>query len=76
MEDSVTATTCGTHFCDCRIAADSEAVDGVVLIAERRHVRNKVGVLLEQADGLRLEALDAVLAAKEATAIAQREVVP
>ena len=55
MDDSAVAPGCGTHFCDCRIAADSEAVDGVVLIAERRHVRNKVGVLLEQTDGLRLE---------------------
>jgi diguanylate cyclase (GGDEF)-like protein/PAS domain S-box-containing protein len=33
-------------------------VDGVVLIAERRHVREKVGVLLEQADGLRLDGAD------------------
>ena len=46
---------CGSHLCDCRTAASSGSIDGVVLIAERRHVRAKVGVLLEQADGLRLE---------------------
>jgi PAS domain S-box-containing protein len=55
MDSSATANACGSHFCDCHTAANSEAVDGVVLIAERRHVRNKVGLLLEQADGLRLE---------------------
>jgi diguanylate cyclase (GGDEF)-like protein/PAS domain S-box-containing protein len=46
---------CGTHLCDCRTAAAGETIDGVILIAERRHVRNKVGVLLEYADGLRLD---------------------
>ncbi|HET9104917.1 MAG TPA: EAL domain-containing protein [Solirubrobacteraceae bacterium] len=46
---------CAGHACDCRTAAPSEVADGVVLIAERRHVRTKVGVLLEQTDGLRLE---------------------
>jgi EAL domain-containing protein (putative c-di-GMP-specific phosphodiesterase class I) len=55
MNASAPASACGSHFCDCHTAANSETVDGVVLIAERRHVRNKVGVLLEQADGLRLE---------------------
>jgi diguanylate cyclase (GGDEF)-like protein/PAS domain S-box-containing protein len=30
-------------------------VDGVILVAERRHVREKVGVLLERAEGMRLE---------------------
>jgi diguanylate cyclase (GGDEF)-like protein/PAS domain S-box-containing protein len=55
MDASARANACGSHVCDCRTAASSETVDGVVLIAERRHVRNKVGVLLEQADGLRLE---------------------
>lgn len=46
---------CGSHLCDCRTATSGEPIEGVVLIAERRHVRAKVGVLLEQADGLRLE---------------------
>jgi EAL domain-containing protein (putative c-di-GMP-specific phosphodiesterase class I) len=54
MDAPALANACGGHACDCRTAANSEAVDGVVLIAERRHVRHKVGVLLEQADGLRL----------------------
>jgi EAL domain-containing protein (putative c-di-GMP-specific phosphodiesterase class I) len=58
MEASVLANACGSHLCDCRTAANSETVDGVVLIAERRHVRHKVGVLLEQADGVRLEGAD------------------
>jgi diguanylate cyclase (GGDEF)-like protein/PAS domain S-box-containing protein len=49
---------CGTHLCDCRTAVPGETIDGVVLIAERRHVRSKVGVLLEQADGLRLDSPD------------------
>lgn len=55
MDASALANACGSHACDCHTAADSEAVDGVVLIAERRHVRTKVGMLLDQADGLRLE---------------------
>jgi hypothetical protein len=55
MDAAVLANACGGHACDCHTAANSETVEGVVLIAERRHVRNKVGVLLEQADGLRLE---------------------
>ncbi len=42
-------------MCDCRSVSPSPAIDGVVLIAERQHVRQKVGVLLEQTDGLRLE---------------------
>lgn len=54
-EASTLATACGSHACDCRTAADNETIDGVVLIAERRHVRNKVGVLLERADGLRIQ---------------------
>ena len=55
MDTLALEAACGSHACDCRTAAQSETVDGVVLIAERRHVRSKVGVLLEQADGLRLE---------------------
>ncbi len=55
MDASVLANACGSHACDCQTAADSEAISGVVLIAERRHVRDRVGVLLEQADGLQLE---------------------
>ena len=55
MNSSTSMNACGSHACDCRRAADSETLDGVVLIAERRHVREKVGVLLEQTDGRRLE---------------------
>ena len=55
MDASALRNECGSHFCDCQAAAEAEPVDGVVLIAERRHVRDKVGVLLEQADGLRVE---------------------
>lgn len=51
-------TSCSTHTCDCRIAATPAQVDGVVLISERQHVRTKVGVLLEHADGLVLEGPD------------------
>ena len=57
--DSLTAGNgCGGHACDCRRAPENEIVDGVALIAERRHVREKVGVLLEQADGLQLDGAD------------------
>lgn len=55
MDAPALTNACGSHACDCRSVANSETVDGVVLIAERRHVREKVGVLLEPADGLRLE---------------------
>ena len=57
--DSLTVQNgCGTHACDCRKAPENATADGVVLVAERRHVREKVGVLLEQADGLRLSGAD------------------
>jgi diguanylate cyclase (GGDEF)-like protein/PAS domain S-box-containing protein len=49
---------CSTHACDCRTVLPAERLDGVVLVAERQHVRTKVGVLLEQTDGLRLEGHD------------------
>ncbi len=52
---SLAGSACGSHACDCRRVPSDTAIDGVVLISERGHVRSKVGVLLEQADGLRLE---------------------
>jgi diguanylate cyclase (GGDEF)-like protein/PAS domain S-box-containing protein len=55
MDSLASENACGSHACDCHQALDSETALGVVLIAERRHIREKVGVLLEQADGLRLE---------------------
>ncbi len=51
----MTSATCAGHACDCRSVKPTEYADGVVLVAERLHVRTKVGVLLEEADGLRLE---------------------
>jgi diguanylate cyclase (GGDEF)-like protein/PAS domain S-box-containing protein len=58
MDSVALEKACGSHVCDCRTASDHETIDGVVLIAERQHVRSKVGVLLEQADGLRVEGAD------------------
>jgi PAS domain S-box-containing protein len=46
---------CGGHACDCGSVDSEPNVEGVLLVAERRHVREKVGVMLEQVDGLRLE---------------------
>ncbi len=61
------ADECTPHACDCRTAAPAVELDGVILVAERQHVRQRVGVLLET-DGLRLEGpewpdqLEAILA--------------
>ena len=49
---------CSSHACDCRTVTPAEPIDGVLLVAERQHVRTKVGVLLEQADGMRIEGPD------------------
>jgi EAL domain-containing protein (putative c-di-GMP-specific phosphodiesterase class I) len=54
MDNSKPRKGCGSHACDCRTFAGDASYDGVVLIAERSHVREKVGALLEEADGLRL----------------------
>jgi len=40
------------------VAAPAARVDGVILTSERQHVRTKVGVPLEDANGLRLEGPD------------------
>ncbi len=59
---------CSTHRCDCRTAAPAAEIEGVILVAERQHVREKVGVLLEQTHDMCLEGpgwadrLEAILA--------------
>lgn len=54
MDISGPSGACSTHACDCQRAIATEDPDGVILIAERRHMRAKIGVPLEAADGLRL----------------------
>lgn len=46
------------HHCDCAATVPATHVGGVILVSERKHVRARVGVPLEDADGLRLEGPD------------------
>ncbi len=55
---STSRAECGSHACDCRQPAATGSPAGVVLIAERSHVREKVATLLGQADELRLTGAD------------------
>jgi PAS domain S-box-containing protein len=43
------------HKCDCRTVPPAAGIDGVLLVTDRQHVRNKLGVLLEDTDDLRVE---------------------
>jgi EAL domain-containing protein (putative c-di-GMP-specific phosphodiesterase class I) len=58
MSGSSTRSACGTHACDCREFAPTESPEGVLLIATGRHMRERVGVLLEDVDGLTLSGSD------------------
>jgi EAL domain-containing protein (putative c-di-GMP-specific phosphodiesterase class I) len=58
MGASSSHSACGTHACDCRTVSAEAAYEGVLLLSERDHVREKVGTLLEQVDGLRLTGPD------------------
>jgi EAL domain-containing protein (putative c-di-GMP-specific phosphodiesterase class I) len=58
MGISPTPAKCGSHACDCFDAVARPEADGVLLIAERQHVRAKVGDLLGQDGDLQLIGAD------------------